>query len=104
MLIANNPWSSTWDSAKPVPAHRQKRLFDDTREAEKALHYLASKRLGQVGQLLLPVLAHAALVTLHEQKVEALPSLPDVVQAIHNRLQFASKPINQKLQIYEVYI
>ncbi|XP_058804801.1 rab3 GTPase-activating protein catalytic subunit [Phymastichus coffea] len=101
MLIANNPWSSTWESAQPVPAHRQKRLFDDTREAEKALHYLASRRIGQVSQLLLPVLAHAALATLREQKVEAMPNLLDVVQSIHNRLQYATKPISQKLQVYE---
>ena len=102
MLLANNPWSTTWLSAQPVPAHRQKRLFDDTREAEKVLHFMASKRVGQVGQLLLPVLAHAGLVTLHEQKVEGLPSLPDVVQAIQNKLMFATKPLHQKLQVYEV--
>ncbi|XP_014211010.1 rab3 GTPase-activating protein catalytic subunit isoform X2 [Copidosoma floridanum] len=101
MLIDKNPWSSTWESAQPVPAHRQKRLFDDTREAEKALHYLGSRRLGQLAQLLMPVLAHAALVTLHEQKYEALTSLPSVLQTINNRLQFATKPIHQKMQIYE---
>lgn len=104
MLIDNNPWASTWKSAQPVPAHRQKRLFDDTREAEKVLHYLSSRQVGQVGRLLLPVLAHAALVTLHEQKVPALPNLPEVVQAINNRMQFATKPIDQKPQIYEVTI
>ena len=102
MLIPDNPWSSTWASAQPVPAHRQRRLFDDTREAEKVLHYLGSRRLGQVGQLLLPVLAHAALVTLHEQPAYGMPSLPDVCQSIRGRLQFATKPLDQNLQIYEV--
>ncbi|CAB0044783.1 unnamed protein product [Trichogramma brassicae] len=101
MLIPNNPWASTWTSAQPVPAYRQKRLFDDTREAEKVIHFLTNKRLGQVGQLLLPVLTHAALVALHEKKTSSLQGLPDVLQAIHSRLQFATKPIQQKLQLYE---
>lgn len=102
MLIENNPWSSTWISAQPVPAHRQKRLFDDTREAEKALHYLASQRVGQFARLIIPVLTHAALVKLHEQKHEELTNLPNVLQTINNKLQFATKPIHQNLQIYEV--
>ncbi|XP_076642287.1 RAB3 GTPase activating protein subunit 1 [Halictus rubicundus] len=104
MLIPNNPWSSTWSSAQPVPAHRQKRLFDDTREAEKALCFLSSKRLGQVAQLLLPPLTHAALYTLSQQKQDALPNLPDVTHSILNKLQYATKPIHQKLHIYEEII
>ncbi|XP_048506287.1 rab3 GTPase-activating protein catalytic subunit isoform X3 [Athalia rosae] len=78
MMIPNNPWSNAWASAQPVPAHRQKRLFDDTREAEKAMHYMTSQRLGQIAQLLLPVLIHAGLSTLNSQKQEALPNLSDV--------------------------
>ncbi|XP_011173080.1 rab3 GTPase-activating protein catalytic subunit [Solenopsis invicta] len=101
MMIPDNPWSTTWTSAQPVSAHRQKRLFDDTREAEKVLHYLCSKRIGQVAQLLLPTLTHAALFTLSSQKQEALSSLSEVAQSILNRLQYATKPIHQKLQLYE---
>lgn len=104
MMIPDNPWSTTWTSAQPVPAHRQKRLFDDTREAEKALHYLCSRRIGQIAQLLLPTLTHAALCTLSSRKQEALPTLSDVAQSILNKLQFATKPIHQKLQLYEVDI
>nr|XP_033333565.1 rab3 GTPase-activating protein catalytic subunit isoform X1 [Megalopta genalis] len=104
MLIPNNPWTSTWSSAQPVPAHRQKRLFDDTREAEKALYFLSSKRLGQVAQLLLPTLTHAALYTLGQQKQDALPNLPEVTHNILNKLQYATKPIHQKLHIYEEII
>ncbi|XP_078043927.1 RAB3 GTPase activating protein subunit 1 isoform X2 [Augochlora pura] len=104
MLIPDNPWSSTWSSAQPVPAHRQKRLFDDTREAEKALYFLSSKRLGEVAQLLLPALTHAALYTLSQQKQDALPNLSEVTQSILNKLQYATKPIHQKLHIYEEII
>lgn len=104
MKIPNNPWSTTWTSAQPVAAHRQKRLFDDTREAEKAIHYLTSKSLGEIAQLLLPVLTHAALFTLSQQKHDALPNLPEVTQSIHNKLQYATKPMRQKMALYEVWL
>ncbi|XP_017758239.1 PREDICTED: rab3 GTPase-activating protein catalytic subunit isoform X2 [Eufriesea mexicana] len=103
MLIPNNPWITIWNSAQPVPAHRQKRLFDDTREAEKALHFLNTKRTGQIAQLLLPTLTHAALYTLSEQKQDALPNLPDVALSILNKLQYATKPI-PKLHTYREII
>lgn len=35
MIIPGNIWVDAWDGARPVPARRQKRLFDDTKEAEK---------------------------------------------------------------------
>ena len=101
MMIPNNPWSSTWNSAQPVPAHRQKRLFDDTREAEKALHYLSTKRLGEIVDLLLPVLTHCALVTLSEHNIKILSTSADIIQTIQNKLQYATKPIHLKYHLYE---
>lgn len=35
MQIPGNLWTEVWHSAKPVPIRRQKRLFDETKEAEK---------------------------------------------------------------------
>ena len=35
MKIPSNMWVEAWETAKPIPARRQRRLFDDTREAEK---------------------------------------------------------------------
>ena len=35
MQIPGNMWLEVWQSAKPVPCRRQRRLFDDTKEAEK---------------------------------------------------------------------
>lgn len=40
MMIPGNMWVETWQTARVVPARRQKRLFDDTKEAEKV--YLRS--------------------------------------------------------------
>ena len=35
MCMPNNMWREVWGTARAVPARRQKRLFDDTKEAEK---------------------------------------------------------------------
>lgn len=56
-----------WQSAKPVPARRQKRLFDDTKEAEKILHFFESQSIGAIVRLTLASLLHSALVAMREQ-------------------------------------
>jgi Rab3 GTPase-activating protein catalytic subunit len=82
MQIKGNMWLDVWEAAKPVPARRQKRLFDDTREAEKVLHFLESKKLSAVGQLLLPALTHAAICRLLQEQKEHLSMLPESFQHI----------------------
>lgn len=37
MKIPGNMWVETWETARTVPARRQRRLFDDTKEAEKVI-------------------------------------------------------------------
>ncbi|XP_053672448.1 rab3 GTPase-activating protein catalytic subunit-like [Anopheles nili] len=64
MLIPGNTWQTVWESARAVPARRQKRLFDDTREAEKVLHFLESRTIGQIAQLTMASLFHVAVLTV----------------------------------------
>ncbi|XP_015922573.1 rab3 GTPase-activating protein catalytic subunit [Parasteatoda tepidariorum] len=75
MLLPGNMWLEAWESARPVPARRQKRLFDDTKEAEKVLHFLASAKTSDVVTNLLPMLIHCALLQLAEEE-ECPQSLP----------------------------
>lgn len=37
MKIQGNMWVEAWETARVTPARRQKRLFDDTKEAEKVM-------------------------------------------------------------------
>lgn len=75
MLLPGNMWLEAWESARPVPARRQKRLFDDTKEAEGVLQYLASLSTAEVITHLMPMLVHCALLQLAEE--ESCPrSLP----------------------------
>lgn len=104
MKIPNNPWATTWNSAQPVPAHRQKRLFDDTKEAEKTIQFLACRRIGEICQLLMPVLTHAALHTLAHHNQQAITQLPEIISGMTNKLQRATKSFHLQTHLYEVRI
>lgn len=60
-------WREAWSVAEPIPVYKQKKLFDDTREAEKVLHYLAGLKTAELGLLVLPVLTHCAIEALQEK-------------------------------------
>lgn len=74
MNIPGNTWQTVWLSSKAVPARRQKRLFDDTKEAEKVLHFFESQTLGNIGQMTVNPLFHSALVKL-QKEVEGLQDI-----------------------------
>lgn len=86
MEIPGNMWVEAWQSAKPVPARRQKRLFDDTREAEKVLHYLSSMRPAEVVLHLMPCVVHAAIAKMVEESVRCnLPNMKNLTDQIISR-------------------
>ena len=56
----------------PLAAYKQKRLFDDTKEAEKVLHSLAGFKVCDVALSVMPVVLHAALETLGTRQSECV--------------------------------
>lgn len=72
MKVPGNLWIDVWSTALAVPVRRQKRLFDDTREAEKVLHWLGNQSIGEICQLLFPCLMHSASLKVIEE-VDRLP-------------------------------
>ncbi|NXX86160.1 RB3GP protein, partial [Urocolius indicus] len=89
MRIPSNMWVEAWETAKPVPARRQKRLFDDTREAEKVLHYLAIQKPADLARHLLPCVIHAAVLKVKEE--EALEEISSVKKIIKQIISHSSK-------------
>ncbi|XP_023243587.1 rab3 GTPase-activating protein catalytic subunit-like [Centruroides sculpturatus] len=85
MLLPGNMWQEAWESSRAVPAHRQKRLFDDTKEAEKILHYLAAIKPVDLVNHLMPVLIYSTLVQLAECVEVGPPSLATKLIEIANR-------------------
>ncbi|RWS12763.1 Rab3 GTPase-activating protein catalytic subunit-like protein, partial [Dinothrombium tinctorium] len=88
MQHSGNIWREMWDSARAIPALKQKRIFDYTKEAEKFLHYLASFTLSDLVNHMMPVLIHYALAHLTSIRSELELSdseLPiNVIEITHN--------------------
>ncbi|TRY78537.1 hypothetical protein TCAL_04254 [Tigriopus californicus] len=82
MMTPGNAWAEAWESAKPVPARRQKRLFDDTREAEKAIKFLTSLKPGEATQTLMPTFLHAAIHRLLLETLDNVPNLKDIISTV----------------------
>lgn len=59
MLLQENTWVELWAVAQPVPAARQRRLFDETRSAESVLSWLEALPARALALALLPALADA---------------------------------------------
>lgn len=57
----------SWENATPIPIYRQRRLFDDTKEAEKVLHYLSGLKLSELALMLLPLILHSAIIAVEEK-------------------------------------
>ncbi|KAK1336993.1 hypothetical protein QTO34_003035 [Cnephaeus nilssonii] len=92
MKIPSNMWVEAWETAKPVPARRQRRLFDDTREAEKVLHYLAMQKPADLARHLLPCVIHAAVLKVKEE--ESLENISSVKKIIKQIISHSSKVLH----------
>nr|XP_006816405.1 PREDICTED: rab3 GTPase-activating protein catalytic subunit-like [Saccoglossus kowalevskii] len=104
MMIPGNMWQEVWSQAKPVPARRQKRLFDDTKEAEKVLHYLASLKPAEVALHLMPMLIHAAIIRIQHIEIEGLPSLTSLMTQITQRASKLTRMGSTDIKKYEEVI
>lgn len=93
MKIPGNMWLEAWDTAKATPTRRQRRLFDDTTEAEKVLHYLSGLKPSELMPQLLPSLILSALSKLREE--ESVEDLPSVKKAIDQASAQAGKLLHQ---------
>ncbi|KAM6963507.1 rab3 GTPase-activating protein catalytic subunit isoform 2-T2 [Tautogolabrus adspersus] len=89
MKIPGNMWVEAWETARVTPARRQRRLFDDTKEAEKVLHYLAMLKPADVTRHLLPCILHSAILKLKEE--ESIEDIPSVRKSIQQSTSQASK-------------
>ncbi|XP_005093890.1 rab3 GTPase-activating protein catalytic subunit [Aplysia californica] len=99
MQIPGNMWVEAWQSAKAVSARRQKRLFDDTKEAEKVLHYLASMKPAEVVLHLMPCVIHAAIIKLVEEAINTcVPNSKSMIDTLISRAAKVTRnfPLDKK--------
>ncbi|GFN74143.1 hypothetical protein PoB_000064900 [Plakobranchus ocellatus] len=102
MQIPGNVWVEAWQSARPVPARRQKRLFDDTREAEKVLHYLSSLRPAEVVLHLMPCIVHAAVSKVAgEAIIASVPNARSLIDQLVSRAATLTRSYSLDLNKYK---
>ncbi|XP_063070153.1 rab3 GTPase-activating protein catalytic subunit [Engraulis encrasicolus] len=99
MKIPGNMWVEAWETAKVTPARRQRRLFDDTKEAEKVLHYLALQKPADLTRHLLPCLLHAATLKVKEE--EAKEDILSVRKALQQVITHSSKLLRHPIPDYK---
>ncbi|EDV26954.1 uncharacterized protein TRIADDRAFT_23084 [Trichoplax adhaerens] len=85
MRIPGNIWAEVWEAAKRSPAYKQKRLFDDTKEAEKVFHYLNNLKPSEVALQLLSVVVHAAIFRAKSLDLSNLPNVNTMIDSIVSR-------------------
>ncbi|XP_057303709.1 rab3 GTPase-activating protein catalytic subunit-like isoform X2 [Hydractinia symbiolongicarpus] len=97
MRVPGNIWKETWNTTKRAPARLQKRLFDDTKEAEKVLHFFTSLTPSEVALHLFPVVVQSGVIRICEEddSVE-IPSLIDNIIKDTSKL-YSPSPGNFKL-------
>uniref|UniRef100_A0AAY4B730 Rab3 GTPase-activating protein catalytic subunit n=1 Tax=Denticeps clupeoides TaxID=299321 RepID=A0AAY4B730_9TELE len=99
MKIPGNMWVEAWETAKATPARRQRRLFDDTKEAEKVLHYLAVQKPSDLTRHLLSCVIHAAI--LKEKEEEVAEDIPSVRRSIQQLVSLAGKLLHHPSPDYK---
>ncbi|XP_037319315.2 rab3 GTPase-activating protein catalytic subunit isoform X1 [Pungitius pungitius] len=105
MKIPGNMWVEAWDTARVTPARRQRRLFDDTKEAEKVLHYLAVQKPADLTRHLLPCILHAAILKLKEEEsIEDIPSVKKTIQQATGQASKLLHPLNHDYKKLEDFI
>uniref|UniRef100_A0A915BEX9 Rab3 GTPase-activating protein catalytic subunit n=6 Tax=Parascaris univalens TaxID=6257 RepID=A0A915BEX9_PARUN len=63
----NNAWMETWSEAMPIPVVLQKRLFNETKEAETVLQEFNRVTVADLVHLILPVVLNCATMQLIDE-------------------------------------
>ncbi|XP_064646210.1 rab3 GTPase-activating protein catalytic subunit-like [Lineus longissimus] len=101
MQIPGNMWVDVWQTAKPIPVRRQKRLFDDTKEAEKVLHFLAALKPAEVALHLMPMLVAEAVHKLMQHDDDSISSLKKLLEQLVSRASRTTRQMVQQVKKYE---
>jgi Rab3 GTPase-activating protein catalytic subunit len=95
MKIPGNVWVEIWSTAKAMSVRRQKRLFDDTKEAEKIFEWLNALSVGQVVELFLPTLFYSAILQILHESHNILIGFEDELEKIIDKLIKISRDKNR---------
>lgn len=102
MKIAGNMWIEVWNSAKSVPVRKQKRLFDDTKEAEKVFEWLNSLTICKVVQELLPMLFYSSILCVLNESKEIINDYEALVDSLIDKAVKVTRNNRDDVKKYQV--
>ncbi|UJR36425.1 hypothetical protein I4U23_029148 [Adineta vaga] len=104
MQLPDNLWTEVWQQARPIPVRRQKRLFDDGKEAEKILQKLSTITPGEVLEQLIPVLLHTVYDRITEDNMEE-SNVSALVETLHTKaIHIIKGKDERKMKLQQDYI
>ena len=97
-------WKEVWYVAKPIPIWQQKRLFDDTKEAERILHHFIQCEMRTVATLVMPSLLHAAYDRILDCPDSKVPFIAKCIDDLHRKLKDLQRYASQDTEIFQEII
>ena len=103
MKIAGNVWIEVWNNAKSVPVRKQKRLFDDTKEAEKVFEWLNTLTICKIVQELLPMLFHSSVLCVLKESKYIINDYEVLVDSLIDKTVKTTRNNREDVKKYQVF-
>ncbi|KAF7634351.1 hypothetical protein Mgra_00006206 [Meloidogyne graminicola] len=100
MKLPGNLWEENWRMVRPIPASKQNRLFNETKEVEQILQYFSTIKLGELINLLFPVVVVQIIEVLVRESSECTLFLKEKLENVLSEFLFASKSDNEDMDVY----
>lgn len=100
MKLPGNLWQENWRMVRPIPASRQNRLFNETKEVEQILQYFSTIKLKDLIDLLLPVVIVQTIEVLIRESSECTYSIKERLESVLSEFLYASKSDNYDMDVF----
>nr|CAD2184795.1 unnamed protein product [Meloidogyne enterolobii] len=100
MKLPGNLWQENWRMVRPIPASKQNRLFNETKEVEQILQHFSTIKLKDLIDLLLPVVIVQTIEVLIRESSECTYSIKEKLEGVLSEFLYASKSDNYDMDVF----
>uniref|UniRef100_A0A914LZF3 Rab3 GTPase-activating protein catalytic subunit n=1 Tax=Meloidogyne incognita TaxID=6306 RepID=A0A914LZF3_MELIC len=100
MKLPGNLWQENWRMVRPIPASKQNRLFNETKEVEQILQHFSTIKLKDLIDLLLPVVIVQTIEVLIRESSECTYSIKERLESVLSEFLYASKSDNYDMDVF----
>lgn len=107
MKLPGNLWQTNWDMARPIPACKQNRLFNETKEVEKIFEFLTNISLKQLIDLIFPIVSvqmtEILIKIVCSMNAICIEALRPMLDKLMNDLHYSANATNDRMDVlYDV--